>query len=67
MGDLRQVREGGADAAVPRGDPRGHRTAGRARQERHDDAVQAHARQGQSRGPKYCMRNVKGIQAGQES
>ena len=46
MGDLRQVREGGADAAVPRGDPRGHRTAGRARQERHDDAVQAHARQG---------------------
>ena len=42
VGDDRQVREGGADAAVPRGDPRGDRAVRGTRQERHDDAVEAH-------------------------
>ena len=49
MGDVRQVREGGADAAVAHRDPRRDRAAGGARQERHDHAVEAHFRQGESR------------------
>ena len=42
MGDVRQVREGGADAAVPHGDPCGDRATHGTGQERNDDAVQAH-------------------------
>ena len=39
VGDVRQVREGGADAALTRRDPRGVRAACGARQERYDHAV----------------------------
>ena len=39
VGDVRQVREGGADAALTRRDPRRVRAACGARQERYDHAV----------------------------
>ena len=48
MGNFRQIREGGAAAAVSGRDPGGDRAGNATRQERHDDAVEAHVRQGES-------------------
>ena len=56
LGDVRQVRQGGADAALPGRDPDGVRAARRTRQERHDHAVEARHHEGRNQdGCELCL------------